>query len=211
MVADSPTGLYAALELQEQGHNVTLFESGRRLGGRIHTYRFKKQHEGDDPFFEAGAMRLPLSSFHSSVFDFIRYLNDRTGSSKDKIELLPFVLQHPNNKLLIEGHARKTGDTKLAAEFGLPERYHNRCAADILLEVMQPWIDLLRSDPQRGIEEVLKHDDMTFRHYLRTAGMPSDVIDFVELIQSQTNQFENGFVDLTIQTLHFNTPGKLFV
>ena len=136
-------------------------------------------------------MRLPLSSFHSSLFDLIRYLNGRC-SIEDKIKLLPFVLQHPNNKLLIGGRFRRCGDTSLAAELGLPPRYHDKSAADILLEVMQPWIDLLRSDPVRGIEEVLRYDELSFRHYLRhVALMPPEVIDFVELIQSQTSQYDN--------------------
>ena len=74
---------------------------------------------------------------------------------------------------------------------------------------MQPWIDLLRIHPERGIQEVLRYDDMTLRQYLRTiALLPNEVIDSVETIQSQTNQYDNGFVDLVMQTLHFNTPGE---
>ena len=49
---------------------------------------------------------------------------------------------------------------------------------------------------------------MTFRYYLRTVAlMPPEAIDFVEMIQSQTNQYDNSFADLVMQTLHFNTPG----
>lgn len=202
------TGLYATLMLQQEGHNVTVYEASSRLGGRIYTHHFQPLTNGEDPFFEAGAMRIPLSSFHSSVFDFIRYLNNRSGLN-DEIKLLPFVFQHPNNRLLIQGRLRKSGDTSLAQELGLPPQYHNQSASDILLKVLQPWIDLLRIDPERGVQEVLRYDDMTFRHYLRTVALlPHEVIDFVEMIQSQTNQYDNSFVDLVMQTVHFGTPGK---
>ncbi|RYP70484.1 hypothetical protein DL771_005421 [Monosporascus sp. 5C6A] len=72
---------------------------------------------------------------------------------------------------------------------------------------MQPWIDLLREDFERGFAEVLRYDEMTFRHYLRTVALwPHEVIDFVELVMSQTNQYDQSFTDLMMQTLHFNTP-----
>lgn len=208
VVGGGITGLYAALLLQQEGHKVTIYEASSRLGGRIYTHHFQPLTNDEDPFFEAGAMRIPLSSYHSSVFDLIRYLNSRSGLHH-KIKLLPFVLQHPNNKLWIQGRLHKCGDTGLARELGLPPQYHNQSASDILLKVLQPWIDLLRIDPERGIQEVLRYDDMTFRYYLRTiALLPCEVIDFVEMIQSQTNQYDNSFVDLVMQSLHFNTPGK---
>ena len=187
---------------------MTVYEATSRLGGRIYTHHFRPLKKGDDSFFEAGAMRIPLSSLHSSVFDFIRFLNGRSDPDH-RVELIPFVLQHPNNKLLIHGHSRKCGDTALAKELGLPRSFHGKSAADILLSVMQPWIDLLRSDPERGFQEILRYDDMSFRHYLRTVALlPHEVIDFVELIQSQTNQYDNSFMEVVMQTMHFNTPGK---
>ncbi|RYP71975.1 hypothetical protein DL770_008037 [Monosporascus sp. CRB-9-2] len=74
---------------------------------------------------------------------------------------------------------------------------------------MQPWIDLLRKNFERGFAEVLRYDEMTFRHYLRTVVLwPHDVIDFVELVMDQANQYDQSFTDLMMQTLHFNTPGK---
>lgn len=209
IVGGGIAGLYSAILLQEAGHTVTVYEASSRLGGRIYTHRFKPMRKDENPFFEAGAMRLPLSSLHEGVYDFLRYLNKRCPP-EDRIELLPFVFQHPNNKLLIRGQLRKVGDRSLPAELGLPSKYHNKLASEILLEVMQPWLDLLWSDPQRGIREALEYDDMTFRHYLRAvAKLPHEAIDFVELIQSQTNQFDNSFFDLVMQTMHFNSPGKI--
>lgn len=103
IVGGGIAGLYSALLLHEQGCSVTVLEASSRLGGRIYTHHFSPIGKGDDPFFEAGAMRLPLSSFHSCVFDFIRYINSKVDS-EHQIELLPYVLQHPNNKIFLQGH-----------------------------------------------------------------------------------------------------------
>ena len=79
VIGGGVTGLYAALSFQQEGHKVTIYEASSRLGGRIYTHHFKSLTNDEDPFFEAGAMQIPLSSFHSSFFDFVRYLNGRSG------------------------------------------------------------------------------------------------------------------------------------
>lgn len=208
IVGGGIAGLYSALLLREEGHRVTVFEASSRLGGRIYTHHFKPVARGEDPFFEAGAMRVPLSSFHSYVFGLALYLNAH-NDQKDRIEFIPYVLSHVNNRIYLQGRMRKCEDTSLAADMGLPPRYRGKSARQILLEVMSPWIKLLRDDFEEGFSEVLRYDDMTFRHYLHTVAMlPHEVIDFVELIMSQTNQYDLSFTDLVMQTLHFNTPGK---
>lgn len=90
------SGLYTGLLLRREGHTVTIFEAADRVGGRIYTHRFTPQAKSDDIYFEAGAMRIPRSSLHSKVFDFIRYLNTH-GSAENRIELIPYVLDHDNN------------------------------------------------------------------------------------------------------------------
>lgn len=90
---------------------------------------------------------------------------------------------------------------------GLPKAYHDQSAQQMLLKVLQPWIDLLRNDFEHGFQEIQRYDDMTFRQYLRSVvSLPHDVIDYIELIMSQTNQYDLSFTDLMMQTLHFNTP-----
>lgn len=91
------SGLYTALLLRREGHKVTVFEAADRVGGRIYTYRFTPQAKSEDIYFEAGAMRIPRSSLHSKVFDFVRYLNTH-GFAVFKIELIPYILDHENNR-----------------------------------------------------------------------------------------------------------------
>ncbi|MFL6109865.1 MAG: flavin monoamine oxidase family protein [Catenulispora sp.] len=56
-------GLSAAYELQRLGVPVEVVEGSRRLGGRIHTFRFGDS--ADAPFAELGAMRIPAGHHHT--------------------------------------------------------------------------------------------------------------------------------------------------
>lgn len=49
-------GLVAAYELQKLGHRVSVFEASDRVGGRVHTKRFRSGQ-----YHEFGAMRIPAS------------------------------------------------------------------------------------------------------------------------------------------------------
>ncbi len=209
IVGGGIAGLYAALLLRKQGHSVTVFEASNRIGGRIYSHHFRPISKDDDAFFEAGAMRLPSPSFHSCVFDFVRYLNQH-NTKEEPIKFIPYVLHHQNNKIYWRGKIWDADDRSLGIEFGLPRRFHGKTARQMILDVMNPWIALLRQDFDRGFSEILRYDDMTFRHYFReVAQWPHEAIDFVELIMSQTNQYDQSFLDLVMQTLHFNTPGEL--
>lgn len=115
IVGGGIAGLYSALLLREQGYSVTVLEASSRLGGRIYTHHFSPVETGEDPFFEAGAMRLPLSSFHSCVFDFIRYINSKVDA-KRRIELLPYVLEHQNNKIFLQGHMVRIRTSQLSTK-----------------------------------------------------------------------------------------------
>ncbi|PSR84455.1 putative L-amino acid oxidase [Coniella lustricola] len=206
IVGGGIAGLYAALLLKQQGHEVTVFESNSRLGGRIYTHHFRPLGQEESAFFEAGAMRIPLSPLHACVFEMARYLNDN-NPAREKVEFIPYVLQHVNNKILLQGKIWDAADKTLAASVGLPERFHNKTAREMLFGVMQPWTDLLNKDLDHGLTSVLRYDQLTFRQYLRDfAEWPDEVIDFVELVMSQTSQYDQGFTDLVLQTMHFANP-----
>ncbi|KAF3769361.1 FAD/NAD(P)-binding domain-containing protein [Cryphonectria parasitica EP155] len=206
IVGGGIAGLYTSLLLKQQGHSVAVFESNSRVGGRIYTHYFKTSGKGHDAFFEAGAMRIPLSPLHSCVFDMVRYLNEHDLAG-DKIEFIPYVLQHPNNKIYLQGRVWDATDKSLGASMGLPEGFHGKTARELLFQVMSPWIDLLSENLERGLIAVLRYDHMTFRQYLRDiAEWPDEVIDFVELVMSQTSQYDQGFTDLVLQTMHFANP-----
>jgi monoamine oxidase len=63
-------GLVAAYELEQLGHRVEVLEGSRRIGGRIHTHRFRSGPAG--PLVELGAMRIPTK--HRNVMRYIAKL-----------------------------------------------------------------------------------------------------------------------------------------
>lgn len=199
------SGLYVALLLRREGHDVTIFEASDRVGGRIYTHRFSPQARAEDIYFEAGAMRIPRSSLHSRVFDLVRYLNTRS-SSEDKIELIPYILEHENNHTFIRNEKGALEDRRWAAKTGLQGEYRDKTAQELLGGVVLPWLTLLREDFDKGFEKLLEYDEFSFRAYLRlVAGWPHEVIEFVELMCSQTNQYDLSFTEIIMQNLDFDT------
>src|SRR5207245_8448634 len=52
---------------------------------------------------------------------------------------------------------------------------------------------------------IVKHDDYSFRHYLaRVAKWTEERINYVEVMTSQTNQFQNSFTELLIENMDFS-------
>lgn len=69
-----------------------------------------------------------------------------------------------------------------------------------------PWLSLLREDFETGFEKLLQYDELSFRAYLRSIiGWPHAVVEFVELLCSQTNQYDLSFTEIIMQNLDFDT------
>ena len=199
------SGLYTGLLLHREGHQVTIFEASNRVGGRIYTHRFTSQAEDHDAYFEAGAMRVPRSTLHTKVFDLVRYLNTHS-KLEAKIELIPYVLEHENNKTFIQNKKGALSDSTWPQRLGLPEKYWGISARELLNFVISPWLELLRRDFEAGFQALLEYDEFSFRAFLRLeAQWAHEVVDFVELFCSQTNQFDLSFTEIIMQNLDFDT------
>ncbi|CAF9918063.1 MAG: hypothetical protein HETSPECPRED_003650 [Heterodermia speciosa] len=198
-------GLYAALLLRREGHKVTIFEASHRVGGRIYTHRFPSLFEDEDVYYEAGAMRIPRSSLHLRFYQFIRYLNTHVSRQK-KLELIPYILEHQNNDFFVRGQKVRLSESDQIKDLDLPENFRGKSARALLAEVITPWIQMLNDDFDKGFEKILEYDEISFRQYLRlVCEWPHVVIDFVELMASQTNQYDLSFAEIIVQNLDFDT------
>ncbi|KAL5356408.1 flavin-containing amine oxidoreductase-domain containing protein [Aspergillus floccosus] len=115
-------------------------------------------------------------------------------------------MEHENNLAFVRGKKRQTNDSSVAAEFGLPDEYCGQSAQDLLKGVVGEWVTLLTNDFEAGFKRVLQYDELSFRQYLRqVAQWPHEVIDFVEMMTSQTNQYDLSFTEVILQCLDFGT------
>ena len=205
-------GLYAALLLRRAGHRVHIFEGADRVGGRVHTHYFSDE---ENQYYEAGAMRIPHSPFQSILFDLIKYLQSFQLPSDKQVELIPYHITSPGNFVYLNRRRPDNVDacsvTPRSVSWPLPadqkEAFQDRSAGDLMLEAVTPLLRKLEVNFVGGFNEICQEfDNFSFRFYLNfVLGWPTDVIDFVETVTSQTNQFSLSVTEIVMEYIDFNT------
>ena len=205
-------GLYAALLLQRAGHLVHVFEGTDRLGGRVHTHYFNDE---ENQYFEAGAMRIPNSPHHRIVFDLIKYLQRSKLPSDVQVDLIPYNLTSPGNFVYVNRSAPKYFDasstTPRSINWLLPEatkaRFQDRTAEELMLEAIGPLLQKLDGNFNDGFDDICREfDHYSFRFYLTSIlHWPTEVVDFLETVTSQTNQFALSVTEIIMEYIDFST------
>ncbi|KAK0710633.1 hypothetical protein B0H67DRAFT_554743 [Lasiosphaeris hirsuta] len=208
IVGGGIAGLYTALYLQREGHRVHIFEGTERIGGRVHTHYFTPDR---DQYYEAGAMRIPMNKFQDIFFDLVKYVNARVSDERH-ISLIEYILATNNNLVYINGVRPQVTafDTTpfLIGWPDIPERYQRSTAGELLVAAVDPLIQRLvnADDFEAEFRAIVKDfDQFTFRYYCINVmtGWNNSLVDFVETMTSQTNQFNLSVPELVMQSLDF--------
>lgn len=207
IVGGGIAGLYTALLLQREGHRVHIFEGTERIGGRVHTHYFTPDA---DQYYEAGAMRIPEIKFQEIFFDLVRYIN-RLVTDDRRIRLIRYILTNNNNLVYINRiRPQVTALNTTPSMFGWPDidpDSQDRTAQDLLQQAVGPLIERLinANDFEAAFRTIVEQfDAFTFRHYCSSVmGWSDSLIDFVETLTSQTNQFNLSVPELVMQSLDF--------
>ncbi|KAF8415538.1 hypothetical protein EV426DRAFT_570132 [Tirmania nivea] len=205
IVGAGMSGLYAAFDLQRRGVKVHLYELDKRVGGRVLTRRFTSERH---QYYEAGAMRIPDTKFHQNVKYLVNYLNKEHQAG---LNIIPYRLEVPGNRIFVNGMAIDVGVTieQTAASLGftnVPEPYASKTAPELLYGMIESYVELLDRNFELGWEILMNWDHTSLRRYLLdVAQWPPSVIEFVETICSQTNQYTLSFPEMVMQSMDFNT------
>lgn len=207
IVGGGMAGMYAALLMKENRPNVAvkIFEATNRLGGRVYTHKFS---DLPNQYFEAGAMRLPVTTWQMPVFALIDYLNVKLPEYQ--INLIPYQYSYPSgNRVYV--NSTKQADHQIMSvnyananlgELGFPpEADATEEAGKLLQDAIDPIVDALKTDFDAALA---LYDNMTLQYYLLTQlGWTQEKINYVEVMSSQTNEFRTGLVDQAILNSDF--------
>ncbi|XP_069003360.1 L-amino-acid oxidase [Embiotoca jacksoni] len=149
-------GLTAAKFLEDAGHKVTIIEASNRIGGRVETFRNRREGW----YAEVGAMRIP--NFHKILLSF---------ASKLQVPLNYFIQDDINTYYLVNGLLQKTYTVENnpgVLNYSLNDRERGKSAAQLFSQALWKVRDDLKAI---GCSAMLdKYDSFTVKEYLVKEG-----------------------------------------
>ncbi|KAF0030305.1 hypothetical protein F2P81_017036 [Scophthalmus maximus] len=156
IIGGGMAGLTAAKLLEDAGHKVTIIEASDRIGGRVETFRNRREGW----YAEVGAMRIP--SFHKILLSLV---------SKLQIPLNPFIQDDINTYYLVNGILEKTyavENNPGLLNYSLNERERGKTAGQLFSQALWKVRDDLKAF---GCSAMLdKYDAYTVKEYLVKEG-----------------------------------------
>ncbi|MGA5096952.1 flavin monoamine oxidase family protein [Streptomyces lavendulocolor] len=228
-----PAGMVAAALLGRAGHRVTVIEAnGNRAGGRIKTFRTGGHENAPQAFAdpkqyaEAGAMRIPGS--HPLVIGLIDALGIERRPFR-YVDTDPHGTPRYRTWIRVNGiRARRADYAKdpraINRSFGVPKKYENVPAADIVRRALDPVRDeysVLRPDGTRAdkpmpellegwVRVVQRFGDWSMHRFLTEhAGLDERTIDLIGTLENMTSRLPLSFLHSFISQALIS-PGTAF-
>lgn len=199
------SGLVSASLLKEAGHQVTIIEANRRIGGRIYT---KREPFLDYQYTELGAMRIP--SIHHLTFALINKFNLKVN---EFINSTPNDLIYVNNVLTNEKSYEMNPDI---LNYPVAPNEKGKNAIELLESAIGPLVEFIRQDPTKNWDIVIdKFDHYSMENFLRFNpfgnSLSSGAIDMINSMIGIEGFPELSFTAILREILVLLTPNlKLY-
>ena len=180
-------GLVAAYELKKAGHNVTVLEASRRVGGRVWTLREPFSH---GLYAEGGAMRIPDA--HALTWRYI----DRFGLKTQK-----FIMERTSQILYINKKRMTWSEFQKTPQFdGFHLKTNERKSpSDLWKETVAP---LKIQFDKGGWNDILDEwGDYTTRQFLKTMKWSDDAITLWGIVENQRARLHHSVTALLWEVL----------
>ncbi|PET75350.1 amine oxidase [Bacillus sp. AFS001701] len=199
------SGLVSASLLKEAGHQVTIIEANRRIGGRIYT---KREPFLEYQYIELGAMRIP--SFHHLTFALINKFNLQVN---EFINSTPNDLIYLNNVLTNQKTYESNPDI---LKYSVLPNEKGKTAVELLLTAIGPVIDFINQDPDKNWDIIIdKYDQYSMENFLKYNpvgnSLSTGAIDMIKAIVGLEGFPELGFTAILREVIILLTPNlKLY-